>query len=721
MASKMKRVLAVLTAALLLTPGWLEGQQRPAKLNQKAGRPYPTRLTTGPPPSLTAPTVVPHAIFPPVTESEPNNNSATATAVTVGDNISGVITPIGDIDFFKFTADAGLTVDIDVDAAIQGSPLDSFLRLLGADGVTVIRENDDDFLSFDSRIRVVLPFTGDYFVSIADLFGRGGTNFNYSMTIDIIPPPDVTESEPNNASGTADAVAVGDVVGGVVDPVSDIDYFAFTAPLGTIIQLSVTASVVGSELDAVLQLYDTDGVTLLAENDDFQFSTDSRIRSVLPDAGQYFVAIRDFGDRGGPSFTYTIAVEALAPLPGDPTTLFAADFEGPGDLVFDSVGNMFVAEFIGTVTRVATDTTASTFFSSSAGAFSVEFSAFGELLVSLGDGRVVAVAPDGSVSTWASGLIFPFSLARDADGSVWLSDPGDGTIRRFDPYGGLLETVGDGFQFASHMAISPSGELHWTDGIGSILRLVAGVPQFVVQNLTGCCLEGLAFDVDGNMYVANGFEGHVLLFDAGGTLLDTLAFTNIGGPTALAFGRASDGSTTRRLYAANLGFNLSPPFVGAVVQLNEAGIRADGFLVASPTLIGLPRTSVRPGVMGAAYADTLVATGTVATPTWSLVGGALPAGVTFATASGIVSGLPEETGAFSFVVQADDGTRTGVRTYTLDVTAPVLVRNDVADAVLGVAGLLTADEIRYLDLLGNRNGSLDIGDLRAYVLEGNDQ
>ena len=271
------------------------------------------------------------------------------------------------------------------------------------------------------------------------------------------------------------------------------------------------------------------------------------------------------------------------------------------------------------------------------------------------------------------------------------------------------------------MAFSPSGELHWTDFGGSVYKLVAGAPQFVVQMITNCCLEGLAFDQDGNIYVANGFRGEVLLFNASGSALEEpLAFTNLGGPIALSFARAADGSPTRRLYAANMGFNLSPPYVGSVVQLNTAGILADGFLVDPPVLLGLPKTTLRNGVMGAAYSDTLVVTNATGTPTWSLSSGSLPAGLSLDAATGIISGIPEQTGNFEIVAHVDDGNQQGQRRYVFTITAPSLILADVADAILGVTGLLSDDEIRYLDLLGNQNDRLDIGDFRAFLLGGNE-
>ena len=718
----MNRLIVVLAACCLLAPGALSAQDRRSKRPPKPRREYPRLVTEGIVPISPAVSgVLRTGSFIDLTETESNNAPAEANAVAIGDRISGVVSPAGDIDFFVFTADSGVTVDIDVEASVTGSFLDSYVEVLGLDGVTVVAANDDDFQSLDSRIRYAVLATGQYFFSIRDLGFGGGANYQYAVLLATVPPPDVQESEPNNSSATANAVVFGNVVGGVIDPTGDVDFFTFTALTGTVVNIDVVASQVGSSLDAFLVLYDTDGLTVLTENDDFT-GLDSHIRFLLPIAGQYYFAIRDLGSRGGVDFPYTIDVNSVPLGPGDPTTLFVTGFGAPGDITFDSVGNMFVAdEAASHVRRVTPDAVVSTFYTSVSGVSGIEFNAFGELLVSQFDGTVVAVGPDGSAAPWATGFAFPTRMAMDPDGSIWLYEAGAGALKHLDPYGGTLDSVDLGFTGLYLMAFSPSGELHWTDFGGSVLKLVAGTRQFVVQMITDCCLEGLAFDQNGNIYVANGFRGEVLLFNALGSVLEEpLAFTNLGGPIALSFARAADGLPTRRLYAANMGFNLSPPYVGSVVQLNAAGILADGFLVSPPVLLGLPKTTLRNGLMGAAYTDTLVVTNATGIPTWSLSSGSLPTGLSLDAATGIIGGIPEETGNFQIVARVDDGIQQGQRRYAFAITAPPLVLADVADAVLGVTGLLSDDEIRYLDLLGNRNDRLDIGDFRAFVLGGNE-
>lgn len=123
-------------------------------------------------------------------------------------------------------------------------------------------------------------------------------------------------------------------------------------------------------------------------------------------------------------------------------------------------------------------------------------------------------------------------------------------------------------------------------------------------------------------------------------------------------------------------------------------------------------------IMGASgYADTLVATGGLGSYTWSLVGGALPMGLSLHGTSGVISGTALEDGSFEVIVEAVSGALSARDTLSLSVTRPALALVDVVDHLLGTAASLTQDEERFLDLIGNNNSRFDIGDFRAYLQE----
>jgi hypothetical protein len=119
-------------------------------------------------------------------------------------------------------------------------------------------------------------------------------------------------------------------------------------------------------------------------------------------------------------------------------------------------------------------------------------------------------------------------------------------------------------------------------------------------------------------------------------------------------------------------------------------------------------------VMGTSYTHTLTATGGTGTYSWQVVGGALPDGLTLSTA-GVISGIPSKTGGFSATARVTSGTQTADVTVPVTVTAPALATADVVSEILGTRFVLTADQLKYLDLLGNNNGGFDVGDFLAWV------
>ncbi len=130
-------------------------------------------------------------------------------------------------------------------------------------------------------------------------------------------------------------------------------------------------------------------------------------------------------------------------------------------------------------------------------------------------------------------------------------------------------------------------------------------------------------------------------------------------------------------------------------------------LTASAGTLGGP-------VMGKPYTHALTASGGTGSYSWSLVQGALPPGLSL-DYSGTISGIPEATGRFVAVARVTSGSQQAEVSVELKVTAPPLATSSVVSQLLGTKSQLNPDELRYLDLLGNRNGSFDVGDFLAWV------
>ena len=153
-------------------------------------------------------------------------------------------------------------------------------------------------------------------------------------------------------------------------------------------------------------------------------------------------------------------------------------------------------------------------------------------------------------------------------------------------------------------------------------------------------------------------------------------------------------------------------YIDSIGQVTPGGAMA--FRLVFPAALAAADTVLRPGVMGAPYADTLRVSGGTGSFQFALAGGSLPPGITL-TAGGVLSGIPTTVTTATFTVGVTSGPQGVTLPLRLVVTAPQLAAQTVADQLLLGGSALTADEQRYMDLAGNNNARFDIGDVVAWA------
>ncbi|HSM86799.1 MAG TPA: hypothetical protein VLT16_11630 [Candidatus Limnocylindrales bacterium] len=139
------------------------------------------------------------------------------------------------------------------------------------------------------------------------------------------------------------------------------------------------------------------------------------------------------------------------------------------------------------------------------------FDSAGQLYVSSRyDGTVYKVAPNGSMTTYAEGMGVATGIAFDREGSLYVGDR-SGTIWRIAPdrqifvFATLEPSVA-----AYHLAFSPSGTLYVTGPTTSSFDAVYAVDPHgtVTTFFRGLGRpQGIAFDAQGNLYVAASLAG----------------------------------------------------------------------------------------------------------------------------------------------------------------------------------------------------------------------
>ena len=557
----------------------------------------------------------------------------------------------------------------------------------------------------------------------------------------------VVETEPNDAMAAANLVQLRDTVNGFITTRNDVDFFQLDLQAGAKLEFAALQR----KFCLRFAVYRADGTTLLSATCRDEREQRDTFHFVAPRTERYYVSIADDFDAPGeadhPAVEYLIKLgvyQAPARGLGDPVSVFASGFAA------ENGGLMFIADapdggFFATdlnhpdrIIKIGPQGSVSTFASDAQPSFNGgALDAFGNLLVSSFNGNAVwrYDVTTGARTQFVGAPSGPFAwigIAIGPGGDVWLGEPGDNAaagaaISQFDAFGHLKERLSinvGGRVWA--LAFSPAGDLHFITQSGSIYKLVGKTPQLVIpsRGAEGFGFSNFVFDADGWLYVSERFTGRVLLFDPQYRLvrdplsqvLDSLRWDTMRMSGPLAFLRDQSGAMTARLMVerSGKGFDPAGPYREELVELNHSGMGAAGY----DPILRVDRTALRSGTRSTGYADTLRVLGTAAASEWKVLDGALPPGVTLAANSGVLSGTPSDTGKFDFLVRASTGPRTGFARFTITVAAggPVVQVSlaEITTALLGGAPL-SADAIRYLDNLGNKNGELDVGDLRAFL------
>jgi hypothetical protein len=131
-------------------------------------------------------------------------------------------------------------------------------------------------------------------------------------------------------------------------------------------------------------------------------------------------------------------------------------------------------------------------------------------------------------------------------------------------------------------------------------------------------------------------------------------------------------------------------------------------------VLAVPSLNPPVALVGTPYAYDLAAQGGTGVYTWSVVRGKLPLGL-YLLPTGLIRGTPEETGSSDLTLLVSSGSQSRQVLVRLSAVAPTVDLTVAVNQLLHLDTALTPEQIRYLDLQGNRNQRFDLGDFLAWV------
>ena len=183
--------------------------------------------------------------------------------------------------------------------------------------------------------------------------------------------------------------------------------------------------------------------------------------------------------------------------------------------------------------------------------------------------------------------------------------------------------------------------------------------------------------------------------------------------------------TTWTQYTVTIS-GLSQPIIGRLAFryfVTDAGslgsngdfIGIDDFTFTSthtcPTVTMTAGGALTGGVAGQLYSETIEQNELVFLPTFTITGGALPAGLTLNT-DGTITGTPTETGVFNFTVTVEDfESCSGSEDYSIEIECPTITMTAGGALSNGVAGETYSGAITHVETLYNPVFTVTSGDL----------
>lgn len=139
---------------------------------------------------------------------------------------------------------------------------------------------------------------------------------DFSITDDA--SPSCTDND--NSIVQASIIQYGQAVSGIICPGGDFDFYQFQAQAGDRISIRTQAQDIGSPLDTMIAFLDSDGVSVLATNDDQvkYIRTDSAIQFIISRNGTYYIRVQawDHPNAGNINNAYNLLLykDSIDPL-----------------------------------------------------------------------------------------------------------------------------------------------------------------------------------------------------------------------------------------------------------------------------------------------------------------------------------------------------------------------------------------------------------------------
>jgi M6 family metalloprotease-like protein len=241
---------------------------------------------------------------------EPDNAAAQAKLIAAGSTQAHTFHVDGDVDWVRFSATAGARYTIATSNLVD---VDTVLYLYGSDGTTLLASDDDGGGGLSSQIVYTAVATNTLYARVVQYDGVGTGSYLLGLAAS---GASGDPYEPDNTPAQSSLIAAGGAQAHTFHIAGDVDWVRFPATVNY--QYTLTTSSLASGVDTVLYLYDSDGTTLLATNDDGGGGLSSQIVYTAVAARTLYAKVVQYGGVGTGSYLLGLAASGAAGDPYEP-------------------------------------------------------------------------------------------------------------------------------------------------------------------------------------------------------------------------------------------------------------------------------------------------------------------------------------------------------------------------------------------------------------------
>ena len=288
---------------------------------------------------------------------EPDDTAAQASVIPTNGTMQSHYFHIpGDEDWVHFSATSGNQYIVETHNL--GASADTYIYLIDTDGVTVLDQDDDGGAGWASRIGWTAPTTGTFYVRVIELGGGGGP-VDYDYDINVIESSTGPDAyEPDNSPAEANPILTnGTMQSHTFHIPGDEDWVIFPATEGN--EYIIETHNLGASADTYINLYDSNGVTILDGDDDGGVGWCSKIVWLALQTDNLYVRVTELGGGGGPvDYDYDLnVIEVVVGPTFSISNVVPYRYSiAPGEVVAYEVTVTSVAGFTGSVDLSVTDT-----------------------------------------------------------------------------------------------------------------------------------------------------------------------------------------------------------------------------------------------------------------------------------------------------------------------------------------------------------------------------